>query len=92
MFELVGFWILNLVFMGMWGHAEYVVWVQTYFWLYMYKLIYIYINVFDYAANPFVAGCSCCFCVLLKFCAFFRILVENGFNLLNTITLTYEIC
>ena len=48
-FELVVFMDWNLVFMGMWGHAVYVVWVQTYFWL--------YINTWWCTANFVVAGC-----------------------------------
>ena len=51
--KLVDLGNLNLVFMGMWGHAEHVVCVQTYFWL------YIYLHMCGYAANPCVAGCRC---------------------------------
>ena len=71
--------------MGMWGHAEYVVWVQTYFWLY----IYIYICMCC-AANFVMQVAVCLFLCLFCFGFFvlFRILVENELNLLSPTTST----
>ena len=74
MLELVDFGELELGFMyllyiiplfsllGMWGHAGYVVWVQTYFWLYIY--IYIWCCAANFVLQ--VAACLslCLFCSL----------------------------